>query len=171
MSEGIRGQSGISRSDVAAALAYGSLSKHAYHMGLAKYCNDKGAEGELLKHLERKIQRTIHKKKWRDADGRAKGLSLLVIQESVHGLLCKQCGGRGFIMKSLKNDGLVHRKPCEKCGGSGMGQLSETQRARITNIATSNWIKTWKPRNEEFMNYALDLETKVLQHLKRQLLS
>lgn len=169
MSEGIRGSQALSAVDIAAALALGSLPKHAYYFGLTKYCNDDKAKLSFLNHLESKIQKTIHRRKWHDAEGRARGLALLVLLEGIYGLLCHRCKGRGFVLSKIRRNELRHQKSCERCNGSGVGQISDTQRAKIAKVATSNWIKTWKTRNEEFMLYAHGLDAKVLRHLKRQL--
>lgn len=167
--EGQGGNALITGFDVAAALAYGSLSKPAYHLGRAKYCNDKAAEKKLLTHFQRKIQRKIKTRKWHDTTGRAKGLAWLVLQEGVFGIPCKRCEGRGVIWTRRKKQGLGLEKTCYYCNGTGAGQWSDSKRADVAKISKVNWIKTWKPRNDAFIHYAIDLEHKVLRHLRRQL--
>ena len=160
----------FSASDVAAALAYGSLPKPAYHLGMAKYCNDLDAERHLLKHLHRKIQYTITRKKWRNAEHRAENLALLVIRECIHEGRCKRCDGHGFIVRLTGKDRLNYGKPCKACDATGIARLSATQQAKIANISTPSWIKIWRPRHENFVQYAHDLESRVSRHLKQQLL-
>ena len=138
MSEGIHSSQTLSAADIAAALAFGSLSKHAYYFGLTKYCNNKKAECSLLNHLENKIQNAIHRRKWHDAEGRARGLAILVLMEGVHGLVCHRCKGRGFILSKTRHGHLSYQKSCERCNGSGIGRISDTKRASIAKIAKSN---------------------------------
>lgn len=164
---GIRAKSDISATDVAAALAYGSLPKYASYMGLAKYCADDHAKYSLLQHFERKIQRKINKQKWHDSQGRAKGLALLTVAECIHETECKSCNGHGVFIKRTANNG----KTCRACNGSGKSQLSCTQQSKIASISTSSWTRTWKHRHESFLQYAYCLEDKAIKHLKKQLLS
>ena len=162
----IRSANTISGFDVAAAFAYGSLPKHVYYAILAKYCADKAAEGILIAHFEDKIQTTIDKHNWHNAEGRARGLALLSIHEGIYGVKCKPCGGRGVVVRG-KAKMLI--SSCSSCHGSGEGGFSETQRARIAKISTSNWIRTWKHRYDHFIQYASELHNKALRHLSNHL--
>ena len=167
---GIHTKPVISATDVAAALAYGSLPKHAYQLGLAKYCADKHAELTLSKHLERKIQRTINKNKWHDSEGRAKGLASLVIIECIHEIKCKNCNGRGFTGKYSRKNHWSYGKLCHSCNGTGAGRLSYTAQAKIAKLSTSSWTRSWRLRNEPFVQYTYGLEARIIKHLKHQLL-
>lgn len=160
----------ISSSDVAAALAYGNLSKEAYYLGRAKYCDDKISEALLLQHLERKIQYAIQKNNWRDAPGRAKNLAKLVLAEGVYGLTCKRCQGRGYISKqAISNTSDRHARACQSCHGTGFGKFSYDQKAHIINISKSNWARTWEARTLEFIYYVSKLEQELANHLRFQL--
>ncbi len=167
--EGYGGKVGITGYDVAAALAYGTLSNPAYHLARAKYCDDKASEDKLLKYFQKKIQRTIGKNKWHNTKGRAKGLAWLVLHEGVYGIPCKACEGRGFLWKRRATKIKDWGKICHQCNGTGVGQLSAGKESAIAKISKVNWIKTWKSRNEEFIQYATELENKALRHLSHQL--
>ncbi len=161
----------INASDVAAALGYGSLSKYACYMGLAKYCADIHASQQLLAHFERKIQRTITRKKWHDSMGRAKGLAILTLSESMHSIKCKHCKGHGTATKRNKINSIDERQLCKACLGTGNKQLSATQKSKIAQISTSSWTRTWKLRHDSFKDYADELECKAIKHLKKQLIT
>ncbi|MEE8057201.1 MAG: hypothetical protein V3T17_05125 [Pseudomonadales bacterium] len=164
-----KGQILISAYDVAAALSYGSLPHPAYHLGLAKYCDDAAARDKLYKHIETKIQHKINSNNWQDAKERASCLALLVMQEAVYGLQCKVCHGRGFVRKRVQHKAvMLEEKQCQKCHGLGVGILSERKRAAIANIPKSSWIRNWILRIEEFKHYVVDLETKVIKQLAFQ---
>jgi hypothetical protein len=169
----VRSINTISSSDIAAAFAYGSLPKYAYYAALAKYCADKAAEGALIKYFEYKIQTTIVKNGWHDREGRARGLALLAIHEGIYGVKCKPCRGRGFMVKGKTKAKILMSaaiSPCLRCHGSGEGGFSETRRAKIAKISTSNWIRTWKLRNDQFVQGASELHDKALRHIRCQLL-
>lgn len=160
------GKTKFTCSDVAAALAYGNLSKPAYYLGRAKYCDDKAAEYALVVHLQEKIQQTIIDNKWRDAEGRAKNLALVVLIEGVYGLPCKHCQGSGCIWHNKVYP--YSEENCNNCSGNGMGKLSGAKKARMIKISKSNWARTWEARSHHFIRYVSELEMELIKHLQQQ---
>ncbi len=163
------GQVEISAYDVAASLAYGRLPHPAYLLGRAKYCDDPAAGGQLLSHLEARIQRRIRHNRWREHAGRAERLAQLVIHEGIYGLRCKGCSGLGYIYKQgVAGACPCHVAWCKRCKGSGIGRLSERQRAALAEIPPSSWNRRWKALAEEGVQYVSDLDQRVLRHVSRQ---
>lgn len=168
-SMGISGELKITSYDVAVALSYGTLSEYAYYLGRAKYCHDETAHTVLWEHLEERIQQAIKKNNWKDSEGRAKGMALLVLNEGVYRLPCTHCHGRGIIWKKSKGNGSINNgKQCAKCNGTGLGRLSERQRAKIANVPISSWTRTWASYHHKFICYVTGLESELISHMHRQ---
>lgn len=165
-SVGGAGKLEIGRYDVAAALGYGNLSEPAYHLGLAKYCDDAVATTKLFGYFRQLAQCAINSNKWQDAEKRADGLAHLMLMEGVFGVKCKACKGMGSTLKGRA--GSMIRKDCEKCRGTGAGSLSQRQRGRIANVPSSSWDRNWKPRLEQLLVEVYDIERQLLCHLKTQ---
>ena len=86
-------------------------------------------------------------------------LAILLIDDVVFENIHKTCGGTGFYQYRV----------CKGCAGSGRKLLTTSEQARRLKLSNYLYTRYWQPLFERFLPVLQAWESKVIDHLRKQL--
>jgi hypothetical protein len=141
----------LTRPELSAVLS--GLMRHEVSYALAKYCLDDDSLSSVVSHVQVVAGSYAVKGQWEIVRGRplVYTMSKLAVYEFVSPCRCVKCNGRGAIVN----------KVCKSCQGSGYVKLSGRRLAESMGVTQAQWVRQWKSRYGEIINYVQDIDSKV----------
>ncbi len=150
----------IDRMDVAAACS--KLSSLAFHLVMAKYCDDVHSAREALGELQEVMGRKA--KVWADMDPlKRTAVAAAMIAEFVSARKCGSCKGTAQVVKGSKIE------DCRVCSATGYKTISLNARAKACGIPESTFrAQRLNERYSEMMDHLGRIETGALESISRK---